>query len=35
METKVRSPNDQQFDLTKVRRCLEIVQPHVQQDATF
>lgn len=35
METKVRSPDDQQFDLAKVRRCLEIVQPHVQQDAAF
>jgi hypothetical protein len=29
METKVRSNGDKQFDLDKVRRCLEICAPHV------
>jgi hypothetical protein len=29
METRVRSRNNQQFDLTKVRECLEIAQPFV------
>lgn len=29
METRVRSANDRQFDLEKVRRCLEICAPHV------
>jgi hypothetical protein len=30
METKVRSDNDRQFDLAKVRRCLEICKPFVK-----
>lgn len=30
METKVRSHNDRQFDLAKVRRCLEISKPFVR-----
>jgi hypothetical protein len=29
METRVRSENDRQFDLAKVRRCLEIAAPFV------
>jgi len=29
METRVRSDNDRQFDLQKVRRCLEIASPFV------
>ena len=29
METKIRSDDDQVFDLTKVRRCLEIAKPFV------
>lgn len=29
METRVRSNNDATFDLTKVRRCLEIAAPFV------
>lgn len=33
METKVRSSDDRQFDLVKVRRCLEIAAPFVQQTA--
>lgn len=28
METRVRSNNDQTFDLSKVRKCLEIAQPY-------
>jgi hypothetical protein len=31
METRVRSDNDRQFDLEKVRRCLEISAPFVKQ----
>lgn len=34
METRVRSDDDRVFDLEKVRRCLEICQPHVTQQAT-
>lgn len=30
METRVRSDNDQIFDLAKVRRCLEIAKPFVR-----
>ena len=30
METKVRSEDDKQFDLEKVRRCLEIAAPFVK-----
>lgn len=30
METHVRSEHDRQFDLAKVRRCLEICAPHIQ-----
>lgn len=30
METKVRSDSDRQFDLAKVRRCLEIAKPFVK-----
>ena len=30
METRVRSDDDQQFDLKKVRRCLEITDPFVK-----
>lgn len=33
METRVRSDNDQHFDLAKVRRCLEIAAPFVTPDA--
>lgn len=29
METRVRSADDRQFDLGKVRRCLEICAPHI------
>lgn len=29
METRVRSTDDRQFDLEKVRRCLEIARPYV------
>lgn len=31
METRVRSDNDRQFDLEKVRRCLEIAAPYVKE----
>jgi hypothetical protein len=34
METRVRSDDDRQFDLAKVRRCLEIAAPYVKQPAT-
>ena len=33
METKVRSDDDRQFDLEKVRRCLEIAAPFVVKEA--
>jgi hypothetical protein len=29
METRVRSNEDKQFDLAKVRRCLDICKPHI------
>lgn len=32
METRVRSEDDLQFDLAKVRRCLEIAAPYVQSE---
>jgi len=32
METRVRSDNDRQFDLAKVRRCLEIAKPFVREE---
>ncbi len=31
METRVRSEDDEQFDLAKVRQCLEIAKPFVRQ----
>ena len=33
METRVRSDNDEQFDLNKVRRCLEITAPLVSTES--
>lgn len=32
MESRVRSDEDSQFDLAKVRRCLEITQPFIVKD---
>lgn len=32
METKIRSNNDQKFDLDKVRTCLELAEPYVKID---
>lgn len=34
METRVRSDDDQQFDLAKVRRCLEICAPLIDRAVT-
>lgn len=34
METRVRSNNDQRFDLHKVRQCLEIAAPFVSSEVT-
>jgi len=30
MESRVRSDNDRQFDLAKVRKCLEIAKPFIR-----
>jgi len=32
METKVRSDSDRQFDLAKVRQCLEIAKPFITEN---
>ena len=34
METRVRSDNDRRFDLSKVRECLEIAAPYVNESST-
>lgn len=35
METRVRSENDGQFDLAKVRRCLEIAKPFIRGESSM
>lgn len=35
METRVRSNSDRQFDLVKVRRCLEIAAPYIKAGSAF